>query len=50
MRISSYTKSRLPEGRSLSLQPSPKGEGEETGCRVTPESDGNDNGDDSPNL
>ena len=33
-----------------SLQPSPKGEGEETGCRVTPESDGDDNGDDSPNL
>lgn len=33
-----------------SPQPSPKGEGEETGYSVTPESDGNDNGDDSPNL
>ena len=51
MRILSYTKkSRLLEGKSLSLQPSQKGEGEETGCRVTPESDGDDNGDDSPNL
>ena len=51
MQILSYTKkSRLLEGRNLSLQPSPKGEGEETGYSVTPESDGNDNGDDSPNL
>jgi hypothetical protein len=49
MRILSYTKSRLLEGRSLSPALS-KGRGKETGYRVTPESDGDDNGDDSPNI
>jgi len=52
MRISSYTKKVGFSKEEASLQPSPKGEGEgeETSCRVTPESDGDDNGDDSPNL
>ena len=50
MRNSSYTKKVGFSKEEASLQPSPKGEGEETGCRVTPESDGDDNGDDSPNL
>ena len=50
MRILSYTKKVGFSKEEASLQPSPKGEGEETGYSVTPESDGNDNGDDSPNL